>query len=191
MRIYEVEIRDGLGGPIMAPVLPDLWNQFSSASAYSVGAPILTVVNGSVAGAGLSYLADSTRVKKLTPDCGQEVVFLSCSHNDGMRYGRDYVGAYKSWVAGVKNRLPGASIVALTQNPQTDAATYPSAHAARRRNIISAAQDSGIGAIDVAAAFLDVGTWESSLMADAVHPNSSGSDLWADLVAAFIRARVA
>jgi len=85
-RIYAIEIRDGVDGPIMAPVLPDLWSAVSSASAYSVGAPVLTIVNGSVAGASLSYLGDATRLKKMSPDYGQELIFLSCSHNDGVRH---------------------------------------------------------------------------------------------------------
>jgi len=182
LRIYEVEIRDGLNGPIMAPLLPDLWSQFSSASAYSIGAPILTIVNGSVSGAALSYLSNANIVKKMTPDFGQEVSFLSCSHNDGLLYGGDYTSAYRAWIAAIKARLPGSAIVALTQNPQTDAAPYHAAHAARRPNIIAAAKSTGSDAIDIAASFLAVVAWESSLMTDNVHPNSSGQSLWADRV---------
>ena len=185
-RIYAIEIRDGVDGPIMAPVLPDLWSAFSSASAYSVGAPVLTIVNGSVTGASLAYLSDTTRIKKMSPDYGQEIIFLSCSHNDGLRHGRDYLVDYKDFIQSVETRFQGVSIVALTQNPQTSASDYAVAHAIRRRNVIAAAHSLGSGAIDIAAVFLTVAGWDSQWMLDSVHPNDNGQSAWASTIYNFI-----
>jgi hypothetical protein len=84
-QIHEVDIRDGQDGPPVAPRLPDLWSRIvtgtPTVSAPTVGAPVLTIVNGSHPGGNIAYLGDATRLPKMTPDYGQALVLTSSSHN--------------------------------------------------------------------------------------------------------------
>jgi len=185
-RIYEVQLRNGLDGPLVAPAMPDLWPPRDGTSCYFTGAPVLTIVNGSIAGAGITgganYLSDATRLPKLTPDYGQVLCFLSCSHNDGYEFGREYRGVYTQWVQDVQSALPGVPVCLLTQNPEQTGATWDREHANRRFDILSVAQALNVSAVDTYQAFLDNVNWRSEYMTDAVHPNSAGQAIWKEYI---------
>ena len=175
VKIHEVQIRDGIGGPTVAPRNPDGWGGYGAgATCPLVGAPILTVVNGAKPGADIAYLDESTRRLKLTPDYSQSLAILSCSHNQGQMAGRSWYATYSAWVANVKARL-GSGITALTQNPQTAAALDPASQARRRLDLLGFAKPLGIDVIDTFSAFISHAGWEADYMADTVHPNSTGA----------------
>lgn len=184
MRVYEAEIRDGIDGPSVVPALPDLWPPYSSEAAQVVGAPVLTFVNGSHPGGNIAYLGESARLPKMTPDYGQLVTFLSDSHNEGVSMGAQWTSLYDTWRGNVETQVPGSPVVVLTQNPQTTAATWYREHSKRRLDLVGYARVKGLGVIDTYQAFLARPDWATTLMADSVHPNAAGQDLWRDTVKA-------
>lgn len=183
-RVHEVQIRDGLDGPSICPRLPDGWSGYGAGTTCPVvGAPVLTVVNGAKAGAAISYLDDSTRRLKLTPDYSQSISILSCSHNQAQMTGRSWYSAYAAWVANVKSRV-GSGVLALTQNPQTTAALDADAHARRRLDLCGFAKAIGVDVVDTFLGFLARTGWSSDYMADTIHPNAAGALVIRDQVKA-------
>jgi hypothetical protein len=185
--IYEVDVRDGLNGPSILPRRPDLWAEYGAGpgtpETQIVGAPVLTMVNGSRSGGTVAYLNETTRRKMLTPDYGQLVTFLSSSHNETRAGGNDWAAIYKAWVDGVRTRIAAGSIIGLTQNPEAPGNFYTMAHAKRRLGLLALAPPLGIGTIDIMKAFYDYGpTWATALLGDLTHPNSAGSILWMNTI---------
>lgn len=188
-RIYEVEVRDGIDGKIIAPVLPDLWPGATTGTPSSTaGAPVVTVINGGKSGGDIAYLTDPTRLPKSMPNFGQAVTFLSQSHNEGLEFGEEWYDTFKAFIDAVQPIRPGVPIVILTQNPQKGAAANKEWHAQRARELLAIGQRHGLGVIDTYKAFTDDATWETTLMADDVHPNTAGGQLWADAIKAAIDA---
>jgi hypothetical protein len=52
---YEIEIRNGLNGALVAPRYAEHWYKGTATNSTLSGAPILTILNGSVSGANISY----------------------------------------------------------------------------------------------------------------------------------------
>lgn len=181
MKVYEVQIRNGADGPNVVPAIPDLWPPYNVSAAYFGGAPNLTFVNASYPGGEIGYLGDSTRLPKLTPNYGQLVTFLSDSHNEGVYVGRAWTSRYEAWRAAVEAQLPGVPTIILTQNPETSGTTWYREHRQRRLDLLAYARQKAVDYIDTYGAFIAAG-WPGALMADAVHPNATGSDLWRDVV---------
>lgn len=182
-KYYEVQVLAGENGPNTVPQLPGLWSVNTSAGtpATLVGAPVLTLVNGSHPGAALAYLNDATRRPKMLPQFGQEVTFLSESHNEAGTVDAAFLTAYNAWAAAVQARLFGVPLVLVTQNPQNGSATA-AAHAARRGNLMRYAASQRLDLLDTFKAFLDDPRGLPALMADPIHPNSEGSKVWASVV---------
>lgn len=180
-KVYAVDVRDGDTGPSIVPILPDLWGPYSLGTPQQmVGAPLLTIVCGAHPGANLAYLNNATRLPKMVPQYGQLVTFLSDSHNDAYLLGSVWGTAYKAWADAVRTKLAGSGICLMTQNPQTSAAIGNRMHASRRYNIL-ALKSAGYDVLDIWQQFIDAG-FPGSLMTDSVHPNLSGSTLWASYV---------
>lgn len=190
IKTHEIQIRDGLNGPNVVPAMPDLWPPYDNDAVTATGAPVLTIVNGSTAGAGFAYLSDISRLPKLTPDYGQLVCFSSVGHNEIIKAGREWTVAYEAFRVAIQARTD-APIIVLTQNPETVVSNYWFDHASRRLTLIGWARQKGIDCIDTFQSFLDYGggggAW-SALMSDDVHPNATGQALWAATVAAAFRA---
>jgi hypothetical protein len=181
LKVYEVQIRDGVDGPNLVPALPDLWPRNNSSGVLVAGAPVLTIVNGSHTGAPISYLGDATRLPKMTPDYGQLVTFLSDQHNETTWQGPAWIAKYDTWRQQVEAQVPGSPVIILTQNPKTNADTWYREGAARRLDLIAYARSKSIDYIDTYQAFLDAG-WPGNLMADAIHPNAAGQLVWRDAI---------
>lgn len=184
LRVHEVAIHAGTGTPSIVPALPDLWPGISATAAQVVGAPILTFVNGSQPGAGIAYLGDSTRLPKMTPDFGQLVTFLSDSHNESTSTGRGWIANYDTWRLAVVARLQAAAVVVVSQNPETSASATYREHASRQIDLVSYAAARRVDLVDVYNAFLADSSWQSDYMVDSIHPNTTGSTVWAALVKA-------
>lgn len=184
VQIFEVDVRDGEDGVPILPRMPDNWGQFGAGTTHPmVGAPVTTIVCGAHPGATISYLDEATRKKRLTPDYGQILTILSCSHNETRKTGRSWFAAYKAWVDSVRTRT-GSPILAVTQNPQRVAAVYYREQARRRTELIGFAKGLGIDSLDTFAAFTANPTWSTDYMSDDVHPNASGQAAWRDALTA-------
>lgn len=182
MFVHEVAIHATTGTPSLVPALPDLWPSFGTGAAQVVGAPILTFVNGSQPGAGISYLGDSTRLPKMTPDFGQLVTFLSDSHNESNSVGRSWIASYDTWRAAVLARLQAAPTITILQNPESSGSTWYREHNLRQLDLRGYAATHGLGLVNVYDAFLANTTWATDWMVDSIHPNTAGSTVWAQLV---------
>ncbi len=179
--MYEVKIRNGIDGPIVAPVLPELWERRDDTSYTFTGSPTLFLVNGSHPGAGISYLNDTTRRPKLNPDYGQTTIILSDSHNESFRAGERFRVEYEAWIDSVMSLRPMATIVLSTQNQRKSPATFIEPHAVRQQIIKSVASKRRLSVIDTYKAFNGDDTLVSS---DGIHPTKgsstvSGSVVWA------------
>jgi hypothetical protein len=192
-RIYEVEIRDGINGPSIAPRLPTAWGWgVGTGTPVREGAPVLMLLNGSFPGAAISYLGEATRVKKFTPDYSQAIQFFSDSHNEANSVGTEWINLLSGWVTAVTARVPLATPVLLTQNPRKSPAAYIDTHAIRRRQTMSWGKAKGHTVIDTYQAFLSSPAGLGVLVnADGIHPTTSvggGSSLWRDTILALIPA---
>jgi hypothetical protein len=185
-RLNEAQIRDGIDGPTIAPRPASLWERGVGTGVPTIeGAPVLTMLNGSHPGAPISYLNDATRVKKMTPNYGQALVFFSDSHNEQNTTGQSWITLLSAWIADVLGRFPMAAPVLLTQNPRYSPATFIDTHAVRRRQTIGWARQQGYGVIDTYGAFLADGRGSALINADGIHPTQSpdgGQTVWANAV---------
>lgn len=188
-KIYSVWLRDGIAGPIRSPISIQAWraSDSNSAAANSFGgSPTLYVFNGSVAGQGISYLSDSTRLPKITPISPVQTLLISTGHNDqAYAASQALASAIASWVTALRARLPGAPIVFLTQNPRDLSVTAGKLYGYEVNQIHKAirqlATRNGCACIDTYAAFskeINAGTAIGSLVADGVHPTTVGYTLW-------------
>ena len=184
-KYYEVQVRNGVDGPNTVPALVGSWvpTPVAGTPMTLAGSPVLTIVNGSKPGADLAYLNDSTRLPKMTPNYGQTLIMLSDSHNESTRQDNEFLSLYDAWVTAVQARFVGVPVVVLTQNPQNGAVSV-AAHAARRGNLLTYARAKGVDVIDTYRAFLLDPRGIPALMADTIHPNVAGAQLWFDQISA-------
>src|SRR5690348_7415956 len=184
-KYYEVQVRNGVDGPNTVPALVGSWvpTPVAGTPMTLAGSPVLTIVNGSKPGADLAYLNDSTRLPKMTPNYGQTLIMLSDSHNESTRQDNEFLSLYDAWVTAVQARFVGVPVVVLTQNPQNGAVSV-AAHAARRGNLLTYARAKGVDVIDTYRAFLLDPRGIPALMADTIHPNAAGAQLWFDQISA-------
>lgn len=179
--IYEVEFRDGISGPIIAPVHPSEWTPYIGFSGTVAGAPILTVWNGSHGGATIDYL--NARVPALVPAVGQVAAFVSCSHNEAAQIGQSYRARLATLASAAAVRLPHSTMCLLTQNPRKAPAAYIAEHAKRRVDVARLAVASRYAFVDVMEAFTSrPGGYDDLVLADGIHPTPAGSRLWAATV---------
>lgn len=181
-KIYEVYIRDGRNGQTIAPVLPDMWEPFNENAVQVVGAPVLTLVNASRSGGTIDYLTEADRIKKMTPNFGQALVFVSVSHNEGTTFSTSYLALFHQMVTKAKDMNPYAQLVIVVQNPEYVGTPHYIEHGKRRLDMLAYAHTQKLDLIDIHQVFVDYGAWIADLMADPVHPNALGGTLWADTV---------
>ena len=199
-RIYEVWIRDGIGGPTVAPVMADNWpGTIGYAPATNEGAPVLTFLMGAKDGEGLGYswdvvgyLGDPVRQRKMTPHFQQSVILINDQHNEYFSTGDLWATRLKDLTANVGARIPFAGFIMLTQNPSTDGSTDDIMKLARRRITFGWARRNSIDVIDTYKAFIDDGRdLATVLIGDGTHPTSAGYIVWKDKVMSEVNAAVA
>jgi lysophospholipase L1-like esterase len=140
------------------------------------GARVVKFWNASVAGTVASYYASDkffAAVEQIAPD----LVFLSYGHNGGTSDIRQI--SYFSGISQMLNsRIPDVPSVVIGQNPTLSDETM----AAKVTVLRGFASRQGYGFIDVHSAFKQAGVALSTLLADSVHPNATGSAIWKDTV---------
>lgn len=205
-KYYEVQIRDGIDGPIVNPQPIDSWTRriASDALAFNAfgGSPTLYVINGSHPGADLTYLTDATRIKRLLPPMPGALVFLSCSHNDREYVGTEYAARSDTALTALRARIGNtAAFCVITQNPQLPPIDLALAqnNSRRRRERLTWAARNALYSIDTYKAFLDDTRGPAALLkVDGIHPTvdqvnfnaQTGSRLWADTVLAAFKAGI-
>lgn len=187
-KIYEVQIRDGLRGPMLAPGSVETWERYGDAATSFGGAPTLYAINASRSGSAMAYHKDPTRLKIETADYGQQALLFNNGHNESTFTGSKWIPPYEEWVTAVKGRLPNAAINVVGQNPHTSAwaneAAYGQEHVKRVFELSAAAARLGWGFVNIFQAYLDDPRGVAALItADGLHPNVDGYELSASTVA--------
>jgi lysophospholipase L1-like esterase len=186
-KVYEVQVRNGISGNVVAPILVEHWDNQTSAGTLrqswpTGGAPVLNVINGARSGADITYLADTTRLPKLLLNAGQKVVIAGCSHNDAGRLGQANLLSYwDTLLSYVGTYLPRANFAAQGENPRTSPAVNITDHAMRQHEIAGWARKNNVGFIDIYRPFVADSRGLASLVNnDGIHPSdATGSPLWA------------
>jgi hypothetical protein len=186
-KVYEVEIRDGIDGPLLAPALPHLWERFADPTTTYGGAPTLYLVNASAGGTDLAYQRNAARLKKMTPNYGQVVTYFNDSHNEAGASGAiTWLPPYKAWVEAVQARLPLTAAIAVGQNPHTPAwaneSAYGISHVFRISELATYSGRQGWGFLDLFSAFLNDPAGINALVGgDGLHPTQAGYALAGDV----------
>lgn len=160
-----------------------LWNDASGSydPAVSIqtgtGSRTLTIYNASVAGFTTnSWLGPRAEAAIFALD--PKLTIISLGHNEQADAGL-WHGRYVALTEEITQRLPGTDLLLILQNPATANANQQ----ARNEVYREIAARRGYGLVDVQQAFLDTGN-APGLTVDGIHPNTAGSILWADTVAA-------
>lgn len=189
-KIYEVQIRDGVNGPMIAPAAIEEWERYGDSATTYVGAPTVYLLNASRSGSAMSYHTDAARLKKETPNYGQVAVVFNDGHNEGGASGSTWMPPFEAWVAAVKGRLPNAAVNVIGQNPHrsgwVNEAAYGAEHVRRIFELSAASSRLGWGFIDIYQAYLDDPRGINTLVVvDDIHPTAipNGYALSGDTVA--------
>jgi hypothetical protein len=187
-QFYEVDVRDGAGGPSVVPRSINRWERYGDSSTTYGGAPTLYVLNASRSGSAMSYHTDPTRLKKETPDYGQVLAIFNDSHNEATSTGSLWVPPYQSWVQSVQGRLTSATIAVIGQNPHTSAwaneAQYGPEHVTRIFELSALAAASGWAFVNIYQAYQnDARSVVNLIGPDGLHPTPDGYALSGDTVA--------
>lgn len=144
------------------------------------GARTLTFWNASVSGA-VASMHGGANFNAVFEQVSPDLVFLSYGHNGGTSAIRQ-LSYFSAIIEPLQTRLQDIPVVIIGQNPTTIDDTM-----SEKVEVLRAlAGRNGYGFIDVHNAFLNAGVSLPSLMADTVHPNAAGSQLWADTVFSFM-----
>lgn len=184
-KYYEVQVRDGIDGPTVTPILPEHWRANNTTTTVA-GAPIFTLVNSSHPGANIAFLNNATRRRKMVANYGQIAVILSTSHNEGSLTGSSVLTAVTDWATAVDVLIPGMQHVIVTQNPRIAPADRGPEQATRRAQYLAYARNKGWSALDTYQAFKSAPDVAALLNVDGFHPNLAGEKLWANEVLRFM-----
>jgi hypothetical protein len=204
-KYYEVQIRNGIDGPIVNPQPIDTWNRVIASDMLTTagfgGSPTLYIINGSQPGADLAYLTDPVRLPKMFPPMPGALVFLNCSHNDRENVGTILLSKLDTALTAYRARIGSTAVFCvITQNPQLPPIELALAqnNSRRRRERLTWAARNALYSIDTYKAFLDDPRGAAALLkVDGIHPtvgtattDQTGSRLWADTVLAAFKAGI-
>lgn len=165
-------------------VLHRLWNDTNQNydAAVTIGngaaARTLTIYNASTPGKLASY---STPILAAQLPVTPHAVIISYAHNSSATTARpdNYV-----LTRAVREMYPFAPIVLTAQNPRIATDADYANGLLRQQSVIDLAQSEGHGLINVLQTFLANPTYATDwLMADGLHPNTAGRQVWANEVA--------
>lgn len=180
-RIGWVEIQDGFNGAVMAPPMPDSWDQASSAIGDTIlytGGPNLLMNNGSASGQNSTYF--TTNIAKLLAPHGQDLLLLSTGHNESsVNSAANWITIFAALVNLMKTTRSGVPVGYVTQNPTRlpISANNTRQRAYRTKSSMTwARSQTGVYPLDTYPAFTNLAT---QLEADGLHPNVLGNQVWA------------
>lgn len=185
-KVYDVELRNGIDGPIMNYLGVDNWG--TSNACTEGGSPTLYLWNGSLAGQNMGYFSDATRHPKMIPPATPALYILNDSHNDTSSLGAAWFTTLDSWLTLMRARMPSAGIGVVVQNPEAPFGTNPSPYIPNQRT-----QQAGAWAIRNALTPINLGAALSKVdptlvsvisAVDGVHPVQAGYDAEAAALAA-------
>lgn len=146
---------------------------FVNTAALSTPTRVVSVWNPSFGGAGYDDYTQAD-IDDYVVATGADIVIMAQGinmANDGSTIEPEFTEV-EGWIlAG----LPDAQFVASSENPVVSHGGSPDIRDAVR----AVAASRGYPFVDIYQAFVNYGDWES-LLADGVHPNAQGSQLWAD-----------
>ena len=200
-KIYNVVIRDGIGGTIVSSAdfgdafpkqittfLDSENNEYSKYGdvEYGFGSPNLTILNASHPGANIGYMADETRFNTISV-MNPHLTFISLGHNQGssLSIRTDYAALLDM----VLEKHPYTGLVLIAQNPQVAPEPNIIPHAIRCGEIGTIASNNQYGFIDVFRTFMETGE-PQEYMFDGAHPNQAGTKLWLNEVKKFVKGAV-
>lgn len=190
-KFYEVQIRDGIEGPIANPQPIESWRAREPSGSYIAGefggSPTLHVWNGSHSGASATYLSDATRFKMMVPPLVGATIIQSCNHNDGVLFGKEYQAIRDNWLSMTKNRCPMSFIAIINQNPKSTPSNSRTIDAQKRRasELLTWAKLNSIPVANTFLAFVkDTRGLQALVSTDGIHPTAIGSELIRDVVIA-------
>lgn len=192
-RIYWLECWKGTGTSF-APAFrfdASLWSNGSSfvdaeantwtlrgAGALTAGAPLLLILNGSVA--GWEITTATTNIATVCKASGTNLAIVNYGHNQEAT-----VAAFKTFVDLVKTNLPETAIIVTRQNPTGSTSATKDRQNRQMARLAELAAREGYSVIDAYSAFV-ADSRGDALMTSAsdVHPNSTGYSLWGATAAA-------
>ena len=204
--MYGASVRRGItdADPVDFDLPIDCYSSYGTKDRAMLGSPKLRVWSGSWSGATLenflgdSFIVGSTYfdIQKDFPSPGNIVAtFVNFGHNgqsNVMVHGKNAAAYFKRIATAMQTRFPATCIIGMTQNPGV-AGTNPQAldyapseadKALRHVYEQQAAVSAGHGWFDINAAFAAYDTPADLLTAqDGLHPNATGSALWAATIA--------
>ena len=183
-KIYYVKVLEGgINGRNVLPTHPI--DDFATVNSGDTGTvsvgQTLTIHNASVAGQGLTYHSDATRLAKTLLPSENSFVTINTTHNDvnNLIAGSESIAVWETLLSAITTLRTSASITAVLQNPEISPAGWY-----RNHNLQVAALRSYFGRknVDVAdfnQAILSTGAVATYTAADGVHPNAVGSAICA------------
>lgn len=181
--IYDVEIRNGIGGYVLNPEPIDAW-QAPFAGTFG-GSPTLYCYNGSEPGKGLDWFngnlaSGAARLPMMIRNTYPSIQYLSTSKNDVLYRGPVLWGVLNTWLAAAKARAPGTAIIVVGQNPSIPPSSSPDQHAGRVMEEMSWAAVNNLGVANVYRNFeRDPRGVPALTQSDGIHPlDPPGSLAW-------------
>lgn len=157
---------------------------YTTARSISTGAgAAVTVWNGSAAGQKPGYTME--HLAEMVPVKGADVDLVLINHGHNAAPGSLASSAGKL-LRQAAEEYPNAAIMTMTQNPERAGYGNESAHKANMASFASFAERNNVPVIDVRSAFEDAPDLDD-LLADDVHPNQDGYNLWAETVIAALK----
>ena len=184
-KIYEVRIRDGIGGKIVnpQPITVGWYQKETNAnSAISIGGtPTIYVYNSAIGGFKESSYTDDIS-KKAMPNIPGAFVIESLGYNNANVAGYLHLTALTDLLTKIKTNLLYPSICLCSQLPTISPAEYRNDHLTRISQTASYAVANGYDLIPFSDVVAETGTDLSTILSvDGIHPNSAGYVLLADI----------
>lgn len=194
MDIYDVEIRDGIGGQVVADVdmdqaFPSTISSFSDVEgntwvvsgnlSVGNGSPGLLFLNGSISGALINTFNATLLDSLINVDI--DFLMINLGHNEDLN--DTYASKLENFIDSVKLYTDEVPVMLITQNAQTSPRTADQIAAQNIRMDqveLVAARNNYVFCDAGAALDTDPTTYVSS--SDGIHPTTVGSIVWADQV---------
>lgn len=190
-KIYKLQMRDGVDGPIMNPQLITAWNNNASgggANTLAVGSQTILISNASVAGAGLSSYWMEGRIDHAITRTPFPLLIVSSSHNEAAVTGHSLYTLWESVLSAIYTRNPTACVMAIIQNPELAAAAREEEHNRRIGELAIYFAKKGIGTFNVCKSMIDTGDLATLISADGIHP-STGEGGGIEWMAEYVQSR--